>query len=200
MQSAVVDWDSIKNRLAAASLAAGGVESSPEDTRRILEARARAAARPVAAPDEVERLEVLAFSLAGETYGVETRYVREARLLEELTELPCTPPFVAGVTSLHGQVVAIVDLRCFFGLPAPGITELNRVVVLGNRDETAFGLLADSVEGVRSIAVPEQEGLPTHAGIRETYLLGVTPGMLAVLDGGRLVGDAGLKVNEQVIA
>ena len=43
-----------------------------------------------------------------------------------------------------------------------------------------------------------QEGLPTLTGVRERFLMGITGQMLAVLDGGRLLADAGLKVDEQV--
>lgn len=112
--------------------------------------------------------------------------------------MPCTPPFIAGVMNLRGQILAIVDLRQFFELPARGLTELNRVIVLRDSDNE-LGLLADSVDGVGSVTVSDlQEGLPTLTGIREKFLKGITGQMLAVLDGRRLLADAGLKVNEQV--
>jgi purine-binding chemotaxis protein CheW len=98
----------------------------------------------------------------------------------------------------RGQILAIVDLRKFFGLPARGLTELNRVIVLKGSD-SELGLLADSIDGVRSVKVLDlQEGLPTLTGIRERFLKGVTGQMLAVLNGGRLLVDASLKINEQV--
>jgi purine-binding chemotaxis protein CheW len=98
----------------------------------------------------------------------------------------------------RGQVLAIVDLRKFFELPARGLTELSRVIVLrGSNSE--LGLLADTIEGVRTVIVSDlQEGLPTLTGIRERFLKGVTGQMLAVLEGGRLLMDASLKINEQV--
>jgi purine-binding chemotaxis protein CheW len=112
--------------------------------------------------------------------------------------VPCTPPFVAGVMNLRGQILAIIDLRKFFELPARGLTELNRVIVLRDSDNE-LGLLADSVDGVRTLTASDlEEGLPTLTGIRERFLQGITGQMLAVLDGGRLLADAGLKVDEQV--
>lgn len=199
MPAPTIDWDAIHRRLAVAAAAVSGeLRHGAEEARRILEARARAAARPPAKPDDAERIEVLTFSLAGETYGVETCHVREVCQLKDLTEVPCTPAFVAGVINLRGQILAIVDLRKFFELPVRGLTELNRVIVLRSGDNE-LGLLADSIDGVRLVPVSAlQEGLPTLTGIRETFLKGVTSRMLAVLDGGRLLADAGLKVNEQV--
>jgi purine-binding chemotaxis protein CheW len=199
VQARNINWEEIHRRLAAASTAiSGGLHYGPEETRRILEARARAAAKPPIEPDDAERLEILAFSLAGETYGVETSHVREACQLKELTAVPCTPPFVAGVMNLRGRILAVVDLRKFFELPTLGLTELNRVIVLKGSD-SEIGLLADSIDGVRTVTASElQGGLPTLTGIRERFLKGVTGAMLAVLDGGRLLADTSLKINDQV--
>ena len=199
MQARTIDWEAIHRRLAVTAAAiSGGLDHGPEETRRILEVRARAAARPPVKPDDAERLQVLAFSLAGESYGVETCHVREVCQLKDLTAVPCTPPFVAGVMNLRGQILAIVELREFFELPARGLTDLNRVIVLRGGDNE-LGLLADSIDGVRPVPASDlQEGLPTLTGIRERFLKGITGQMLAVLDGDRLLGDASLKVNEQV--
>jgi purine-binding chemotaxis protein CheW len=199
MMTLTIDWESIHRRLAATAAAiSGGLTHGPEQARRILEARARAAAKPPVTPDDAERLEVLAFSLAGETYGIETRYVREVCQLKDLTAVPCTPPFVAGVLNLRGRIIVILDLRKLFELPAKGLTELNRVIVLAGGDNE-LGLLADSIDGVRPVRTSDlQEGLPTLTGVRERFLKGISGQMLAVLDGGRLLADAGLKVDEQV--
>ena len=199
MKSLAIDWEAIHRRLSVTAAAvSGGISHGPEEVRRILEARARAAAHPPAKDDDAERLEVLAFTIAGETYGVETYHVGEVCQLKNLTVLPCTAPFIAGVMNRRGQVLAIVDLRKFFGLPSRGLTELNRVIVLRGNDGE-LGLLADSIDGVQSVIVSGlQEGLPTLTGIRERFLKGVTGQMLAVLDGVRLLVDASLKVNEQV--
>ena len=199
MTSRTIDWEAIHRRLELAAIAiTGGNGHGPEEVRRVLEASARAAAHPPTQADEAEQIEILAFTIAGETYGVETHYVREACQLKDLTFLPCTKPFLAGVMNRRGQVLAIVDLRKFFELPARGLTELSRVIVLrGSNSE--LGLLADTIEGVRTVIVSDlQEGLPTLTGIRERFLKGVTGQMLAVLEGGRLLMDASLKINEQV--
>ncbi len=198
MPGQTIDWEGIHRRLAVTAAAiSGGLDHGLEEARGILETRARAAARPPAGPDDAERLEVLAFTLADETYGVETRHVREVCQLKDLTAVPCTPPFVAGVMNLRGRILAIMDLREFLELPARGLTELNRVIVLSGGDDE-LGLLADSVDGVRSVRTADlQDGLPTLTGIRERFLTGFTGQMLAVLDGDRLLTDSALKVDER---
>jgi purine-binding chemotaxis protein CheW len=199
VEARTIDWEAIHRRLAATTAAiSGGRDHGPEEARRVLGARARAAARVPARPDAAELLEVLVFSLAGETYGVEIRHVREVCQLRDLTPVPCTPAFVAGVMNLRGRILATIDLRRFFDLPARGLTELNRVIVLGG-GEGELGLLADSVDGVRSVRAADlQGGLATLTGVRERFLKGIAGEMLAVLDGDRLLADPGLKVDEQV--
>jgi purine-binding chemotaxis protein CheW len=199
LKSRAIDWEAIHQRLSVTAAAiSGGTRHGPDEVRRVLEIRARAAAHPPAKADDEEKLAVLAFTIAGEAYGVETRYVGEVCQLKNLTTLPCTATFIAGVMNRRGRILAIVDLRQFFGLPARGLTELNRVIVLRGSDGE-LGLLADSIDGICSLNVSGlQEGLPTLTGIRERFLKGVTGQMLAVLDGARLLVDAGLKINEQV--
>jgi purine-binding chemotaxis protein CheW len=110
MPARVIDWDALHRRLAATAAAlGGGLATSPEETRRILETRARALAKPPPKTDETERLELLTFGLAGESYGVETRVVREVCQLKDLAAVPCTPSFVAGVMNLRGQILAVLD-------------------------------------------------------------------------------------------
>jgi len=196
MQGRTIDWKAIHVRLAAAEAdVRDGSLQDPKEVRRILEARARAAAIPPAVPDESERLEVLVFSLGQESYAVEARYVTEVCALRSLTPVPCTPAFIAGVMNLRGRILAILDLRKFFELPPRGLTQLNRIIVLGDGDNE-LGLLADAIVGVQQVPLASlQEGLPTLGGIRERFIRGVNANMLAVLDGARLLTDGNLKVN-----
>ncbi|MFH1470003.1 MAG: chemotaxis protein CheW [Pseudomonadota bacterium] len=199
MPPRALDWEAVHRRLAATAEAiARGIEPSPEEVRRVLEARARVAARPPAVAEEAALLEVLAFSLAGERYAIASRYVAEVSRLTDLTPLPCVPSFVAGVMGLRGRILAVLDLRLLFGLPPRGLTELDRVLVVSGAGRE-LGLLADAVDGLRSVRTAAlQEGLPTLTGVRERFLLGVTGDLVAVLDGQRLLDAPTLRVDEQV--
>ncbi|MBU0997907.1 MAG: chemotaxis protein CheW [Firmicutes bacterium] len=200
MQGRTIDWKAIHVRLAAAEASVrDGSLQDPKEVRRILEARARAAAIPPAAPDESERLEALVFSLGQESYAVEARFVTEVCALRSLTQVPCTPAVIAGVMNLRGRILAILDLRRFFELPPKGLTELNRIIVIGD-GENELGLLADAIVEVQQVPLAQlQEGLPTLGGIRERFIRGVNANMLAVLDGGLLLADASLKVSGQPV-
>src|SRR5690242_86354 len=81
----------------AAPEASAAFAPPPEQWHDILAHRARQLAEPPEQETEVQLIEVVSFLLAYETYAIETAYVREVYPLKDLTPLPCTPPFVAGI-------------------------------------------------------------------------------------------------------
>lgn len=164
---------------------------------RILRERAAALARPAggAAP-AADLLELLEFRLASERYAVETRFVTEVQPLRDLTPLPGTPSFVRGIVNLRGRILSVYDLKKFFDLPEQGLTDLHRIVVVSGGD-FEIGLLADVVDGVRSLPPAElSPPLPTLSAIAAEYLKGVSAERLVVLDLERLLSDPKIVVND----
>lgn len=194
-----IDWNGAKQRLEAARIAIERIWTpTAEETKRVLEERARSLARePVRAESDDEWIEVVEFTLAHERYAVASEYVREVYPLEELTPLPCTPPFVLGIVNLRGEILSVIDIKKFFDLPEKGLTDLNKVIVLESAD-MVFGIVADVIGSVRRISRTDiQPSLPTLTGIREDYLQGVTAERVVVLDAEKLLNDEKLIVNEQ---
>jgi purine-binding chemotaxis protein CheW len=174
--------------------------TAADDIRQILRKRAQALAQPPQrAPDgDLSFLELLEFRLARESYAIETRYAHEVVPLKNLTPLPCTPSFVAGIVNVRGRIVAVLDLRKFFDLPLPGLTDQHRIILVRGND-AELGLLADAVVGLRTVPAESlQPSLPTLTGIRADYLRGVMAAGLVVLDVGRILADPRILVNEEV--
>jgi purine-binding chemotaxis protein CheW len=175
-------------------------EPTPEErTEAVLRARARKlAAEPEQAETATAPIEVIAFTVAGERYGIESTYVREVFRLRHLTPLPCTPAFIGGLTSLRGELVSVVDLQQLLELPVTRQADHTHVVLLKSA-EMLFGILADSVFEAYTIPTPAlQASLPTLSGIRDKYLRGVTEDGLAVLDAATLLTDPAMIVHEDV--
>ncbi|MGR9087346.1 MAG: chemotaxis protein CheW [Gammaproteobacteria bacterium] len=165
----------------------------------ILEARARTLAMPTHDNADSEGVEVVAFKLAFETYGIETAYVSEVHSLKNLTPLPCTPPFVAGIINIHGQIFSVIDLKVFFDLQTKEPSDLNQVIIVAHAD-MEFGILADTILDVRRIPLSEvQPTLPTLTGIREDYLKGIARDSLIILNALNLLTDPRLIVDEGAI-
>ncbi|GBG13055.1 purine-binding chemotaxis protein CheW [Novimethylophilus kurashikiensis] len=165
-----------------------------ERNQRILEQRARALAQPLTHQDETPAVLYLMFRLAFETFGIESRFVREVVPLKALTPLPCVPAFVAGLMNVRGQVLSVIDLRQYLGLPEGGLSDLNKVIVLSH-DEMEFGVLADAVletDAARELQPP----LAAPSGLRQEYFLGITRDGVLLLDGQKLLCDGRIVVNQ----
>lgn len=181
---------------------AGAPMEIARDTAAILRERARRLAQPESLQRGVEAAagaarEMLEFRLADERYAVDSAFVREVHPLKNLTSLPCTPAFVAGIMNLRGRIVAVIDLKRFLGLPERGLTDLHRIVLVGD-DTIEFGLLADVSVGMLRVEPAElQPPLPTLTEIGARYIQGITADRLVVLDMPAILGDPRLLVDEE---
>lgn len=193
-----MDWQAVHRRLEAAAAAIENqLMLSQQSKKSLLKARATSLAAVAQTEATEEYLEIIEFQLASETYGVELRHAGKVSLLKELTSMPCTPAFVLGIINLHGRVLSVVDLKRFFDLPNNPLTDLNRVIVVHN-ETMEVGILADSIRGIRRIALRDlQPSLPTLTGTRAEYLKGITGDRLIVLDADKLLSDPRIVVKEE---
>jgi purine-binding chemotaxis protein CheW len=199
-QNGGVDWAELHRRLETSRSAMQRCLTPSVDERRaILRARARLLAQERKGDETLPQslLEVVEFLLASEHYGIELTYIREIHALSEFTPLPGTPAFVLGLANVRGQILSVIDIKKLFGLPEKGLTDLNKVIVI-RTTQMELGILADSVLGVRAIALNEfQTSLPTLTGIRAEYLKGITKDPLVVLDMDKILSDEKIIVNDR---
>jgi purine-binding chemotaxis protein CheW len=193
-----LNWQEIRERLERAALATEeALHLSPERAREVMEERARVLARvPAQSTRAAEKIEIVIFALANERYAIETRFIREVVPLTDVTLLPGAPAFVVGVTNLRGHILAIIDLRKFFGVPARGLTDQTRALVLGG-ERPEFGVLADVTYAVDTMPLEAVLEAPASvAGVAREYLRGVTAEALIILDGGVLLADPRLFIDQ----
>ncbi|MBF0509627.1 MAG: purine-binding chemotaxis protein CheW [Deltaproteobacteria bacterium] len=193
-------WEDLRARLRAVQAAVlKGFEPNPEQERVILKERARRLAQEMTEPEKAQDfLEVVGFYLGQERYAVELTHVVEVFPLKDLTPLPQTPPFVLGIFNARGRIISVLDIKKLIGLPDVGLTNLNRVIVL-HGDDMEFGLLADSILGVKLIPTDTlQPSLPTLTGVKAEYFLGVTGDRIVVLDGKKILTDPKIIIHEKI--
>jgi purine-binding chemotaxis protein CheW len=196
-----IDWAQVRSRLAAALRSIEEASRpSPEQARAVLDERARALARrPLEDARAGRTIEAVTFSLANERYAIEAAVVREVVRLVHLTPVPGAGAFLAGVTNLRGEMLAVIDLRRFFDLPEKGLTDLSRVIVLG-ADRSEFGVLADQAHDIVRLGVEELLERPASGPeIAREYVRGVTEDALVVLDGAALLRDSRLYVDHGAV-
>ena len=194
-----INWSEVHNRMEDTRQAlTQGAVLSQQESRAILRARACALAQePHKTATAHEFIEIIEFCLATERYGLESKYVREVYPLKELTPLPGVPPFVLGIVNVRGKILSIIDLKKFFYLPEKGLGQLNTLIILRN-EQMEFGILADDLLGVRSIALETiQAAPPTVSGIGAEYLRGVTSERLIILDAEKILDDKKIVVHQE---
>jgi purine-binding chemotaxis protein CheW len=168
------------------------------DVAATLKERARLLAQEQPRGGGEEKLDILTFQLAWESYGVETRFVREVYPLTDLTPIPCTPAFVLGIINLRGELCPVIELKRLFGLPDTSLTNATCAVILHNRT-MEIGILADSILGVQVLKLTELQAPPTiFSGIGASFLRGIAKDRLAILDAANILAYPGIMVNEQV--
>ena len=114
----------------------------------------------------------LAFSLAGEEYGVEILKVREILVIMDITRVPQTPDFVRGVINLRGKVIPVIDLRSKFALTATEYDDQTCIIVV----DIGFliGIIVDTVQEVHNIPAAEIEEPPKlGAAVDTSFILGM---------------------------
>lgn len=197
-QGTTIDWGDIKKKVASLQAMIDQKDIYlPEEMHALLIQRAAALAlRKDEETVRQEQREIIVFRVGPETYGIETAFVREVYPLKEFTALPGIPSFVLGIMNVRGQIVSIIDLRKFFGFPEKGLGELNKVIILSS-DRMEFGILADVVEGTRSVALNDVLAVsPGVIEISEQYLKGMTEDHVVLLDAENIVNDRKMIVNE----
>ncbi|MBT4485486.1 MAG: purine-binding chemotaxis protein CheW [Candidatus Latescibacteria bacterium] len=195
-----IDWAGINKRVEdTQKLIERGFKPSPKEKQRILKERSKSLAREHESEETTgTTLRVVEFLLAQEMYGIELEYIREIFPFKHITPLPCTPPFVLGIVNLRGQILSVIDIKKFFGLPEKGITDIDKIMIIST-DDMELGILAERITGERTIPLSEvQPSLPTLTGIREEYLKGVTGDQLIILDALKILSDKKIVIQEEV--
>lgn len=120
--------------------------------------------RSAAAAESTRGGKYLTFVLAGTSFGIEVRRIREIIRSVSVTTLPGLPDYVRGVINLRGRIVPVIDLRVRFQLPVADTTERTCIIVVEVRSkagaEIAVGLVVDDVEEVTTVHETDFELAP----------------------------------------
>ena len=115
------------------------------DTAILKQRAARYASRTTSA-ETLNQLSVIGFHLHPEVYAIDYDYVKEVRTVLEFTAIPGTPNYIMGVISFRGNMLSVVNLKTFFGLKEKGLTEFNKLIIIG-KGNFEFGIMTDGILG-----------------------------------------------------
>jgi purine-binding chemotaxis protein CheW len=120
----------------------------------------------------------LTFQLGLRTYGVAVKSVREINPMTDITPVPKTAHFVAGVMNLRGKIIPVIDLRLKLSLEATGHTRSTCIVVVESEEDSQgnhfMGVIVDAVNSVIELQSAQIEPPPV---LGETARLKFVVGM-----------------------
>jgi purine-binding chemotaxis protein CheW len=108
-------------------------------------------AAALATGSEAEPEQHLTFELAGETFAVAVRQVREVLDLQRIARIANAPPLLLGMIDVRGQGIPVIDLKRKLALPETETTEHTRLLVLEvprQGRQLVVAALADAVHEV----------------------------------------------------
>lgn len=154
-----------------------------------------------------ETAQYLTLGLAGETFGISIRNVREILDMRPISRLPHAPHFLLGMIDVRGSGYPIVDLRLKLDLPSVPATEATRIIILDvPMDDrlVGVGLVADCVYEVTDIDAGSVEGVPSVGGRwKSDYIAGIGrkgDKFVILFDLERLMANAGVEQHAPVEA
>ena len=139
----------------------------------------------------------IVFSVAGTRYALEMGNVIEVGPVPPVTPLPQVPAWLLGVSNLRGDILAVLDLRRFFG-HTPATSGRDRMLVLrAPTSQLTAGLVVDQVHGAGAVdpATIQPPTAPVEGPVQR-FLQGVAEHgerLLAILDSERLLAGSELQ-------
>lgn len=133
----------------------------------------------------------LTFKLNAHSFGVPIGRVKEINQIGEITPVPQSPNFVAGVINLRGRVIPVIDLRIKLDLVASSFTRETCVIVIENT-HGPMGMIVDAVMDVVSLNESQLEPPPLiqkHENKAITGVAKVDSRVLILLDFLEIVND-----------
>jgi purine-binding chemotaxis protein CheW len=195
---------SLRNQKIQKMLEPGALTSEQVD--RIWALRAEQLAQVEHEEEAGQQMEVVLVSLGGELYGLEIQYVSAVSPRESVTRVPRLPEWVTGVTNFRGQILSVIDLRQYLGLPpGPDTPEGSFVYVETPKMQIIF--LVDDVSSVEPIPLCENltsDGDLRHmpAGFVRAFVEGRSvPGRqpyIAVLNVDALLSDPRFVIHQEL--
>lgn len=143
-------------------------------------------------------MKLVCFHLHGQEYGADITDVKETMTVRPITRVFLTPAWLSGIINLRGDIVAVIDLSQFLGLPRTRITDDSRIVIIRYEGKSA-GIVVDRMAELRTLDLADlQPPPPTLSGDGTNLLQGV-----ATVDDGaalRVLDFAKLFTSERVRA
>jgi purine-binding chemotaxis protein CheW len=118
------------------------------------------------------QVELLTFRLGSEEFAFRVEAVEEIVRMQNITMVPTMPPYMAGITSLRGKIIPVIDLKSRLNLgklsqeageeDRTGKKEAARKILIVDGQRGFIGAIVDRVIGVIRLSQQELLDPPAH--------------------------------------
>lgn len=117
--------------------------------------------------------QLVVFRLANEEFGLNINSVKEIVRLPDITPIPRSPEYVAGICNLRGSVLPVIDTRMRFSMDSGETTDHTRLLVVESNGQHT-GLIVDNMREVMRVNSTLLEPPPSVCrGVDKEFLSGV---------------------------
>lgn len=124
-------------------------------------------------------------------YGINVAKVKEIVMVPEILTIPMTHPAVAGAINLRGQVITLINLAKWLGLPAT-VTKKSRVIVT-EFNGVVNGFIVDAISRIHRLSweqvVPPPADVALSLGDCLTSVVKIDERILLMLDFEAIIAD-----------
>lgn len=83
-------------------------------------------------------------------FGIDIKIVQEIILMQEITPIPASAPYIAGMTDLRGRVIPVATFSALLGIEPTDVTDRTRILVVEN-GTGYLGFVVDAVTEVMMV-------------------------------------------------
>jgi purine-binding chemotaxis protein CheW len=122
----------------------------PVSMESVTPAHTEAAGEPAVLSQAGRNAHLVIFKSANGYFGIDIKIVQEIILMQEITRIPSSAPYIAGMTDLRGRVIPVAAFTDLVGLAPTEAGDKTRIVVVENNGGF-LGLVVDAVTEVMMV-------------------------------------------------
>jgi purine-binding chemotaxis protein CheW len=120
-----------------------------------------------------EAVQYVVFCMENEEYALPVDYVQEIIIKQDITRIPRTLFYVAGMINLRGHIVPVVNSKKLFSIKSSSASDMEEQIMLLNVGKETVGLIVDRVNDVIYINTDQIEPPPANANVKTDYIQGI---------------------------
>ncbi len=133
--------------------------------------------------------QLVVFKLRNEEFGVDINRVKEIVRLPDITSIPRSPDYVAGVCNLRGNVLPVIETRIRFSMEPEERTESTRLLVV----DSGLSIMGIIVDNVREVMRMNSSVIDPPPSVCQSIDKAFLDGVVKMDDGKRLILKLNLK-------